>query len=212
MSSSTLVAADHAYTSTKARIVSGELAGGTLLSEAQVGTELGVSRTPVHEAFLRLADEQLLELIPRRGAVVRPITPTEAADVLAMRRGIENTSAEQVFARGGVDADLRQRLAANLERQQTLVGSGDAGAFAEADDEFHALMIEASANPIARHFYAQLSGRQQRLRNVWLRIDPDNLAAAHADHEQLAAHLIGGDRSAFTSVLAAHFDKYQGAL
>ena len=47
---------------------------------------------------------------------------------------------------------------------------------------------------------------------MWLRIDPDNLAAAHADHEQLAAHLIGGDRSAFTSVLAAHFDKYQGAL
>lgn len=59
-------AADEAYASTRERIISGALAGGTLLSEVEVGADLGLSRTPVHEAFLRLAAEQFLTLIPRR--------------------------------------------------------------------------------------------------------------------------------------------------
>ncbi|MFW0782911.1 GntR family transcriptional regulator [Gordonia sp. CPCC 206044] len=206
------VAAEQAYAFTKARILSGELSGGQLVSEGAIGAQLGISRTPVHEAFLRLGAEQLLQLVSRKGAIVRPMTPTEAADVLAMRRGIETSAAGQVCAAGGPSERTTALLRENLERQATFVAGSDVDGFVAADDDFHALIVEASGNPIAQNFYEQLRGRQQRLRNLLLRIDPANLASAHSDHHRLAGRLIAGDRPGFDAALVEHFDRYQGAI
>ncbi|KQR99437.1 GntR family transcriptional regulator [Williamsia sp. Leaf354] len=206
------VAAERAYAHTKAQIISGGLAGGQLVSEAKIGAELGISRTPVHEAFLRLDAEQLIELVSRKGAIIRPMTPSEATDVLAMRQGIESASAAQTFAAGGPDAEIAERIEENLRRQEGAVGAGDVSAFVDADDDFHALLIEASRNPLARQFYEQLRGRQQRLRTMYLRIDPGNLAASYADHRTLADCFVRGDRDGFTAALVAHLERYQGAI
>ncbi|ROZ89101.1 GntR family transcriptional regulator [Gordonia sp. OPL2] len=206
------VAAEQAYDFTKSAILSGELAGGQLVSEGAIGQQLGISRTPVHEAFLRLGSEQLLELVSRKGAIVIPMTPSEAADVLAMRKGIETSAAGQVFAAGGPSERVASLLEENLEEQGALVEAGDVAGFVTADDGFHALMVEASGNPIARNFYEQLRTRQQRLRNLLLRIDPANLAASHADHRILADCLRSGDEAGFATMLTSHFNRYQGAL
>lgn len=206
------IAAERAYDYTKAQIISGGLAGGQLVSEAVVGAELGISRTPVHEAFLRLGAEQLLDLVSRKGAIVRPLTPTETADVLAMRRGIETSSAEQVFLKGGAGERIAGLLAENLERQHAAVSAGDVDTFVAADDDFHAVMIEAAGNPIAAHFYQQLRDRQQRLRNLLLRIEPSMLSSSYDDHRDLAQRLISGDRDGFLARLNLHLDRYQGAL
>lgn len=206
------VAAERAYLHTKARILSGELAGGQLVSEGKVGEELGISRTPVHEAFLRLGAEQFLELVSRRGAIVRPMTHSEAADVLAMRQGIEIAAAGQVFAAGGAGADVAAALDENLAVQKQFVESGDVPGFVTADDEFHALMVQASGNPIACHFYEQLRSRQQRLRNLLLRIDTANLSSSLTDHRMLAHCFVGGDQPGFSAALVAHLNRYQGAI
>lgn len=206
------MAAERAYVHTKAQIISGELVGGQLVSEGKVGADLGISRTPVHEAFLRLSAEQLLDLASRKGAIVRPMTPTEAADVLTMREGIETASAGQVFASGGPDERIRQLLVENLARQRDLVAAGDVEGFVDGDDKFHALLVEASGNAVAQHFYDLLRDRQQRLRNLYLRIDPANLDAAFADHEVLARCFVNGEREAFNEALSAHMGRYQGAL
>lgn len=206
------VAAERAYTSTRARILSGELAGGALISEVEVSAELGLSRTPVHEAFLRLSAEQLLDLKPRKGAVVRPMTPSEATNVLVMRHAIEAAAAQQIFERGGPDPAIRASIEENLERQVRAVAAKDVAAFVESDDEFHQLVVRASDNPIAVHFYEHLGARQQRLRNLLLRIDPANLEASSADHRQLFRCLVDGDAERYASLLRVHFDRYQGAL
>lgn len=206
------VAAERAYAYTKERILAGTLAGGDLVSEGVIGGELGISRTPVHEAFLRLDSEQLLTLVSRKGAIVRPMTPTEAADVLAMRHGVETAAAGQVFTAGGPAPEFADRLADNLRRQQGLVDDGDVDGFVEADDEFHATMVSASGNPIAADFYDRLRSRQQRLRNLLLRIDVANLAASYADHRVLAERLTAGDRAGFDQMLADHFGRYRGAI
>src|ERR1700759_4873918 len=85
-------AAERAYEKTKQAIIRGELAPGTMTSELLVGQQLGISRTPVHEAFLRLAAEGLLTLESRKGAVVRPMSPSEARDVLEMREAVEGSA------------------------------------------------------------------------------------------------------------------------
>ena len=66
-------AADRAYAFVKDRIITGAYAGGTLISEGEVSAAVRISRTPVREAFLRLAAEGLLRLYPKRGALVVPV-------------------------------------------------------------------------------------------------------------------------------------------
>ncbi len=78
-------AAQVAYDYVKARLLDGRFAGGTLLSENEIAQRLNVSRTPVRQAFVQLEAEGLLELYPRRGALVVPISPSEAEDVLEAR-------------------------------------------------------------------------------------------------------------------------------
>src|SRR5579875_3675865 len=74
-----------AYRFAKDRLLDGRFPAGQLLSENEIARELGISRTPVREAFLLLEAEGLLELYPRRGALVTPISPTEADDLLEAR-------------------------------------------------------------------------------------------------------------------------------
>ena len=64
-------AADAAYAKVKERILDGDLAGGTMVSEGTIADELGMSRTPVREAFLRLQVEGWMRLYPKRGALIR---------------------------------------------------------------------------------------------------------------------------------------------
>src|SRR5262245_17201456 len=82
-------AAQRVYAHVKERLLDGRFAGGTLLSENDVAQSLGLSRTPVRQAFARLQAEGLLELYPKRGALVVPITPSEADDVFEARLLLE---------------------------------------------------------------------------------------------------------------------------
>src|SRR5829696_7927430 len=91
-------AAQLAYDYVKARLLDGRFAGGTLLSENDIAQRLNVSRTPVRQAFVQLEAEGLLELYPRRGALVVPISPSEAEDVLEARMLIEQHAAPRAEA------------------------------------------------------------------------------------------------------------------
>jgi DNA-binding GntR family transcriptional regulator len=204
-------AASRAYTHIKARILSGDLAGGTLVSEVQVGIELGVSRTPVHEAFLRLDAERLLTLSSRKGAVIAPISPHEARNVLEMREAVEAAAAKRMVEDGSTSKAL-PALASVLERQRVHANEGDVDRFVAADDEFHSLVIDGSGNEIAGQFYAQLRDRQQRLRHTLLRLRPGDLAGAYGDHEKLVDGLAKGDAAEYARVLHAHVARYQGSL
>ncbi|WP_349867475.1 GntR family transcriptional regulator [Leifsonia sp. WHRI 6310E] len=203
-------AAEHAYSHAKRLILSGEAPGGTLLSEAQLGAEIGVSRTPVHEAFLRLAAEGLLTLEPRRGAIVVPMSPREAQNVLDLREAIEATAAARVRDGGGADEALRSALEEALAEQRAAIAGGDVERFVEADQWFHAAVVDASGNDLAGHFYGLLRDRQQRIRHQLFRVRPETLGDSLADHEALLDALrSGGD---YPGLLRTHIARNQGAL
>ncbi|RKR76632.1 GntR family transcriptional regulator [Frondihabitans australicus] len=206
-------AAERAYSETKARIIRGDLPGGSTLSEVAVCAELGLSRTPVHEAFLRLASEELLTLESRKGAVVRPMSPSEADDVVEMREAVEAAAARRLL-RNPVPADLVERLQALLDRQESCIADtpADVDGFVEADDEFHTLIVEAARNPIAAHFSRLLHDRAQRLRHHLMRIRPEHLATSLADHRELADAVAAGDADAYARTLARHVDVLRGVL
>jgi DNA-binding GntR family transcriptional regulator len=196
-------AAERAYEATKQAIITGELAAGTMTSEILVCQQLGVSRTPVHEAFLRLAAEGLLSLESRKGAVVRPMSPSEARDVLEMRRAVEAAAATRVITEG-ITAELAQALQALLDTQAEALAAGNTNAFVDADDAFHAAIVSASRNEVAVHFTRFLRSRQQRLRHQLLRVRPEHFGTVLDQHRQLAATLAAGDPRHYRALLTEH--------
>lgn len=209
-------AAERAYQHTKDAIIRGELPGGTVISEVTVCKELGISRTPAHEAFLRLAAEELLTLEPRKGAVVRPMPPSEAADVLQMREVIESAAARRVIDDGHA-ADAAVALEEPLRRQAEALDAEPltpeaVDAFVTADDAFHSAVVAASRNPIAVHFMSLLRDRQQRLRHQLMRVRPDQLRPALEQHRLLAEALAAGDAQLYATRLSDHIAMHQGIL
>lgn len=148
-------AAERAYAHAKARILSGELEG-QLLSEGIVAEELGVSRTPVREAFLRLQAEGLMRLYPKRGALVVPVGPFEAREVLEARRVIECGCIAAALS----DPTLPATLNELLEQQSHAVGTER---FTLLDAAFHTAIVEAAGNSLLSTAYSGLRDRQMRL-------------------------------------------------
>ncbi|WP_213814977.1 GntR family transcriptional regulator [Glaciihabitans sp. dw_435] len=207
----TTSSAERAYLHTKALIVRGDLPGGQLISEGQICEALNISRTPVHEAFLRLAAEQLIVLSSRKGAVVAPISPREAQDVLEMREAIERSAAARIAAEGGPTATTVARLKALLDEQRTAIDRDDSDAFLAADDEFHAQIIAAGNNAIALHLFGQLRDRQQRLRNHLMRTR-EEYGPVLDEHSAMFARLEASDLDGFVAVLSAHVNRFDGVL
>lgn len=199
-------AADRAYDLTKKLVLSGELPGGHLFSEGEIAGLLGVSRTPVREAFLRLQAEELLRLIPKRGAVVVPVSPEEAEDVLDAREAIEIAAVRRLLHSPDLLPAAVADLQAALRIQQAHADAGDVHAFAEADEDFHGRIVAAGRNCLTIRFYATLGERQQRMSMRALGPVPERLPGVLREHAELIATIENGDEQGFGTALRAHLD------
>ncbi len=197
-------AAEIAYEAVKVRILDGDLPGGAMVSEGSVADELGMSRTPVREAFLRLQGEGWMRLYPKRGALVVEVQPRELYDVVEARVLIETDSVRRVSR----DDERTQRLANTLkeiiERQRQAYADDDLVGIAEADTAFHAAIVEAGQNALLTTFYASLRDRQRRMlaRSLWRR--DDRAMQVLVDHELLARLVLDGEPDAFEMALSRH--------
>lgn len=164
-----------------------------MITEGQVSTELGMSRTPVREAFLLLEARGLLRLYPKKGALVTALDDDEVRELLEARIMIEGTCA-RIIARS--DPSDLQPLADELERllgeQRRAAASGDLLAFAHADHLFHARVVEGARNRVIDEMYATLGPRFERVTHRTIARDPDRLRRFLTEHEQLAALLASG--------------------
>jgi DNA-binding GntR family transcriptional regulator len=203
----TAPAADRAYALTKELVLTGELPGGHLFSEGDIAGRLGVSRTPVREAFLRLQAEDLLRLVPKRGAIVVPVPPGEAEDVLDAREAVEVAAVRRLLRRPDLVPAAVDALRAALRVQEEHAEAGDLRAFAEADEAFHRTIVAAGRNALTMRFYATLADRQRRMSMHVLGPAPEKGAVVLQDHAQLVAIIEAGDEPAFAPALRAHLDR-----
>nr|WTB28646.1 GntR family transcriptional regulator [Streptomyces sp. NBC_00830] len=204
---------ERAYTYTKAQILDGVLVGGALISEGQISQALGISRTPVREAFLRLEAEGLLCLYPKRGAVVVPVSAKEVEAVLETRELIESFAAEKIarFADEAL-AQLVQVLRTRIEEQTQLREAGDGKGFVAADQAFHQLIVSAADNPILLDLYAGLRDRQQRMGLSAAARDHDRLSTTNREHIKLVDLLERGDIAGYRKALREHLGGTRAAV
>lgn len=205
-------AAQRAYTATKDRILGGLLPAGSLLSEGEVAHSLALSRTPVREAFLRLEAEQLLHLIPKRGAVVVAVPATEAVDILDVRRALETAAVRRLAATPGDLTGLVGELAALVEQQARAARDRDVVRFAELDERFHHAVVAAAGNAIATRLYATLADRQRRMTIGAVGPRPERLAVLVDQHRGLLTCIADRDLPAFAAALEDHLDSTHNAF
>ena len=207
-----MAAADRAYTHVKEQILTGTLPGGHLFAEGDVAAPLGISRTPVREALLRLQADGLVTLIPKRGAVVTATSRAEARDVRDLRLALELSAARRI-AHDELDTHaLVQALAASIADQERLRGEGDLPGLLIADAGFHHAIVRASGNALADTMYATLSDRQRRINLMWLDPASTRLDAVLRDHGRLARLIARRDADAYERTLRVHLDRSLQAL
>lgn len=202
-------ATDRAYAHTKARLLDGTYPGGELITEGDVSAAVGVSRTPVREAFLRLQAEGLLRLYPKRGALVVPVSAREVDDVMETRALLERFAVEKVIG-AGTHREIAGRLNDTLARQRRLRKSPEM--FTETDREFHGLLVAATGNQVLIDLYASLRDRQLRMGVAALVRDPGRIEQVLDEHAELAAAIGAGDREAALGLVARHLHGTEVAL
>jgi DNA-binding GntR family transcriptional regulator len=197
----TLSAGDRVYQHLKSAILQRIHADGALLSEAEIAATVGVSRTPVREALLRLESEGLVALYPKRGVLVLPVSAQEIDDVIDARRLVEVHAAGRAWARRG---RLVGSLEPLLDTMREARDREDVVALMTADRCFHATVVEAGGNRILAEVYQRLRDRQMRIGIAAMRVEPERMDRAVTEHTELLDALRGDDPSRWTELVEHH--------
>lgn len=132
---------DSVYLTLKKNILNLNFIPGQAISESEIAEILGVSRTPVREAFLRLKQDELLEVYPQRGTFISLIDLESVEEARFMREHIERAVVQLACERFSDEAFLQ--LEANLSMQQLAVKANDYTRLFEQDEEFHRIIYHA---------------------------------------------------------------------
>ncbi len=198
-----LSATDRAYRETKRSILDGQLAGGDVITEGQVSTLLGISRTPVREAFLRLQSEGLLQLYPKRGAVVVPVEPTEVFAVMEAREIIESYALTKLLTEHpSVPRNLVETLWDIVGDMTQALHAQDSRRFAEIDAQFHRAIVATTDNPFLDQLASSLTER------LWRYIPrsgrSERLESSYREHIGLLERIERGDLDDTLAALRSH--------
>jgi GntR family transcriptional regulator, rspAB operon transcriptional repressor len=179
---------------------------GQPLSEKNVAASLGVSRTPVREAFQQLAEDGLLAISPQRGTAVAKISIRQVRQAQFVREVLER-AVLAVVCRQAADLawaeDTWGGLDAALYTQRQAVARSDHAGFYDADERFHAELARLSGFDGAGRLVGGARVHLNRVR--WLSLpEPHGIEAALAQHEQMAAAVKAGDARRADQVLTAH--------
>ncbi|QDP96377.1 GntR family transcriptional regulator [Microlunatus elymi] len=197
-------ASQRVYTHVKELILSGELDGGELITEGEIADRLKVSRTPVREGFLRLQAEGWMRLYPKRGALITPVRPQEAEEVMQARVLLETHAVRAIAADKAARERLADELAAITERQQRATAGDDLGAFAIADADFHTAIVRAGDNDLLINFYAGLRDRQRRMTRDSVQGRVEVQLMILEQHRRLAGLVAAGDADSFETEITGH--------
>lgn len=199
-----------AYEEIKGRILSMELRPGQFLNESTLCEMLGLGRMPVHQAIHRLQTEGLLEVIPRKGLVVRSDSLHDILEMLEARMAIEPNIAAMAAER--ISAQSLDALKGLLQDSKHLVHQSQRAAFRAIDRAFHLAIGEGAGNHTLAETLRPLHDRSDL---IWhLSIMPkDGLQVTQREHEAVLKAIVRRDSQAARETMQAHLRSlYQRVL
>ncbi len=160
---------DAAYQSIRRRILDNVWAPGYQALEQEIALQLGMSRTPVREALIRLAQESLVEVVPRRGMRVLPVSPNDMKEIYEILTALESMAVEILAARKPSEAELKPLILATMAMEKALK-KNDLDAWASADEMFHARLVTLAGNKKLLDTVMSFWDRAHRARMFTLRL------------------------------------------
>src|SRR5918993_1909658 len=173
---------EDAYMALKVAIRDNVFPPGYQGSEQEIAVRLGMSRTPVHEAIIRLQEDGLVRVLSKRGVMVCPLAPEDVREIYDVIIAIESMAAELVAT---LPQEERRSVANELEeataQMETSLREGDLLAWAAADDLFHRTLVERCGNGRIRRIAQTVTDQAHRARMLTLKLrsKPTGSVAAH---------------------------------
>jgi DNA-binding GntR family transcriptional regulator len=182
---------ESAYTELKRRIVDNVYPPNQRILEQELAEDLGMSRTPVREALIRLEKDGLIELIPRQGMRVLPLSIEDMKHIYEALTCLEPAAAE-MFAKRKPDADELVPLKQAVRDMDQALADQDLDAWAEADERYHRYLLEHCGNPRIAAMALGVMDVVRRARLLSLRLLPPPMQS-NKEHAALVVALQQGD-------------------
>jgi DNA-binding GntR family transcriptional regulator len=192
---------DDAYRALRNAIVDGTLAPGERLNDGELVSWLGVSRTPIREALARLEQSGLVQTRPGRFTIVSPVDLRETRAAQSVVAAMHELAVREAVPLLG-ERDLDAMRAANRDFAAALRGSRVDDALA-ADDAFHAVAVDACANPAVRAVLEQYGPVLRRVER--LRFSSLTGRASVAQHEKIIQLCAAGDADGASAAARANW-------
>jgi DNA-binding GntR family transcriptional regulator len=193
----------------RALIIEGELAPGTKLNERELSERLGVSRTPLREAFRMLAADGLLVQLPNRGAQVVALSPADVRSAFEVMGALEGLAGELAVARV-TDADISDLKALQAEMEAAHAGR-DLPGYYRINRLIHDRLNVLADNAVLEQTYRTLNTRLHALR-FRSNLNPAKWDQAVAEHRAMIGALAARDGAALRDLLVGHLRAKQHAV
>jgi DNA-binding GntR family transcriptional regulator len=190
-------------------IVTMRLRPGEMLSEQDIATKFGVSRQPVREAFIKLGEAGLIQVLPQRGTLVVKISRAAVEDARFIREAVECAVVREVasqLSRAGL-ATLNDSLA----RQRRAAKAKDAESFFALDEEFHRRLAELAGRPSAWRVVEDVKPQMDRVRFIDM-TDAMPMRVLIDQHGAIIAALKTGDPNAAEAAMRHHLSEILRSL
>ena len=197
----------HAYEEIKKRILTCEFPPGAMLTEEELQNILGISRTPIREALIRIENSGLISVKPKKGIQISRITLDSITEVFELRKLLE-THAILVYG----NRLSRSSLAAFLHFFQNFDPESDPREeFFEMDNSLHLSLINACQNKFIERSYASITEENSRFR-VFSGIDSNRIVNTKTEHTDILQACLEQNWNKAEKMLSIHFDNAKSAV
>lgn len=201
------VIAPQIYHQLRERIVRTELLPGEYISETEIARAYDVSRQPVREAFIKLAEAGLVQIRPQRGTMVAPISVAAVMDARFVREAIEADIVKLLAC--GAEGVVARELLDQIERQKRVVEDGS-DAFVKLDELFHRTLADMAGKSYAWRVIEEVKAQLDRVR--YLSVEKLHVRLLISQHEAIVKGIIDGDAAAAEAAMRAHLREILNSL
>ncbi len=198
-----------AHEAIKLRVITLEYQPGSSLVESQICADLGIGRTPVHEAICRLAIEGMIEILPRKGIVVRPVSLDEALASIEARL-INEPMCVRLAAQRATADDLA-RIEHVLRQAPPLLSRRDIKGLMQLDRQFHGAIARAARNKVLEQVLQQLHEKSLRFWFISLS-DSKHLLQVDKEHHEVLTALQARDPEQAERAIRAHIESFRDTI
>lgn len=196
---------EQAYAELKRQILENEMPAGHQLMEGEIAELLNISRTPAREAMMKLEAEGLVEVRPRHGMKIKPISVSDMREIYALLTGLESTAAWQAASIDHPDSDI-QILTDSVAQMDKALSEKDMKLWAKSDEAFHRQLVSMSGNKRLIDLVDRFIDQSHRVRMLTLRLRPAP-SQSNEDHANVVEAIVKKDADLARRLHRIHREK-----